>query len=41
MVFKLMESTSKSWRSLNGSTRLRAVISGARFADGIEVKDAA
>jgi transposase-like protein len=41
MVFKLMESASKSWRSLNGSARLRAVISGARFVDGIEVKDAA
>ena len=41
MVFKLMESASKSWRSLNGSARLQAVISGAKFADGIEVKDAA
>ena len=41
MVFKLMESASKSWRSLNGSARLQAVISGAKFVDGIEVKDAA
>jgi putative transposase len=41
MVFKLMESASRSWRSLNGSARLRAVISGAKFVDGIEVKDAA
>jgi putative transposase len=41
MVFKLMESASKSWRSLNGSPRLLAVISGAKFVDGIEVKDAA
>ena len=41
MVFKLMESASKSWRSLNGSPRLQAVISGAKFVDGIEVKDAA
>ena len=41
MVFKLMESASKSWRSLNGSARLRAVVSGAKFVDGIEVKDAA
>jgi putative transposase len=40
-VFKLRESASKSWRSLNGSARLRAVISGAKFVDGIEVKDAA
>jgi transposase-like protein len=41
MVFKLMESASRSWRSLNGSPRLQAVISGAKFVDGIEVKDAA
>jgi putative transposase len=41
MVFELMESASRSWRSLNGSPRLRAVISGAKFVDGIEVKDAA
>ncbi len=41
MVFKLMESASKRWRSLNGSERLQAVLSGAKFVDGIEVKDAA
>jgi putative transposase len=41
MVFKLMASASKSWRSLNGAARLQAVISGAKFVDGIEVKDAA
>ena len=41
MVFKLMESASRTWRALNGSPRLQAVISGARFADGIEVRDAA
>jgi transposase-like protein len=41
MVFKLMESASKGWRSLNGSPRLQAVVSGAKFVDGIEVKDAA
>jgi transposase-like protein len=41
MVFKLMESASKSWRSLNGSARLQAVVSGARFVDGIEVNGAA
>jgi putative transposase len=41
MVFKLMESASKRWRSLNGSARLKAVIAGAKFVDGIEVKDAA
>ena len=41
MVFKLMESASGRWRSLNGSERLQAVLSGAKFVDGIEVKDAA
>ena len=41
MVFKLMETASKNWRSLNGSARLQAVVSGAKFVDGIEVKDAA
>jgi putative transposase len=41
MVFKLMESASRGWRSLNGSPRLRAVISGTKFVDGIEVKAAA
>jgi putative transposase len=41
MVFKLMESASRKWRSLNGSPRLQAVIAGARFVDGIEVRDAA
>lgn len=41
MVFKLMESASRGWRSLNGSARLQAVISGSKFVDGIEVKAAA
>jgi putative transposase len=41
MVFKLMESASRNWRALNGSPRIQAVISGAKFVDGIEVKDAA
>jgi len=41
MVFKLMESASRNWRALNGSPRLQAVISGARFVDGIEVRGAA
>jgi len=41
MVFKLMESASRSERSLNGSVRLLAVVSGVKFVDGIEVKDAA
>ena len=41
MTFKLMEVASKNWRTLNGSARLPAVTSGAKFVDGIEVKDAA
>jgi putative transposase len=41
MVFKLMESASKNWRLLNGSSHLKAVISGTKFVDGIEVNDAA
>ena len=41
MVFKLMESASKKWRLLNGSGRLKDVIRGVKFVDGIEVKDAA
>jgi transposase-like protein len=41
MVFKLMEAASRTWRALNGSVRLRDVISGAKFVDGVVVKDAA
>ncbi|MFO0893318.1 MAG: IS256 family transposase [Isosphaeraceae bacterium] len=41
MVFKLMEAASKNWRLLNGSGRLKDVIRGVKFVDGIEVKDAA
>jgi transposase-like protein len=36
MVFKLMESASKTWRALNGSTLVRDVIAGAVFADGVK-----
>ena len=36
MVFKLMESASKRWRALNGSTLLKDVIAGVEFADGIK-----
>ena len=41
MVFKLMESASKGWRSLNGSPLLVAVVKGTVFKDGIEEKPAA
>jgi putative transposase len=36
MVYKLMESASKSWRSLNGSPLLKEVIAGATFVDGVK-----
>jgi transposase-like protein len=41
MVFKLMETASRSWRLLNGSPRLGDVVRGVKFVDGIEAKDAA
>jgi putative transposase len=41
MVYKLMESASKSWRSLNGSPLLAEVIKGTVFIDGIREKPAA
>jgi putative transposase len=41
MVFKLMESASKGWRSLNGSPLLQEVVKGTVFKDGIKEKPAA
>ena len=41
MVFKLMESASKGWRSLNGSPLLAEVVKGVVFIDGIREKPAA
>jgi putative transposase len=41
MVFKLMESASKGWRSLNGSPLLAEVVKGVIFIDGIREKPAA
>ncbi|MHC5537409.1 hypothetical protein ACYOEI_04145 [Singulisphaera rosea] len=41
MVFKLMESTSKSRRSLNGSPLLQDVVKGTIFKDGVKEKTAA
>ncbi len=41
MVFKLMESASKGWRSLNGSPLLAEVVRGTKFTDGIREKPAA
>jgi len=36
MVFKLMQSASKRWRALNGSTLIPDVIAGVPFADGVK-----
>jgi len=41
MVFKLTESASKKWRTLNGSSLLPDVIQGALFIDGIKHTEAA
>jgi transposase-like protein len=41
MVYKLMESASRRWRALNGSTLLGDVIKGVVFVDGIRKEDAA
>jgi transposase-like protein len=41
MVFKLMESASKGWRSLNGSPLLAEVVKGVVFIDGTREKPAA
>jgi len=35
-VFKLMESASKHWRTLNGSTLLGDVIAGVVYVDGVK-----
>lgn len=36
MAFKLMESASKKWRSLNGLAIIAGVIAGAQFVDGVK-----
>ena len=41
MVYKLMESASKKWRALNGSTLLPEVVQGTVFVDGVKQKPAA
>ncbi len=41
MVFKLMQSAQKRWRSLNGSERIPDVIQGIPFVDGIKQPKAA
>ena len=41
MVWKLMESASRTWRALNGSTRIPEVIAGAVFVNGVNQTHAA
>jgi putative transposase len=41
MVYKLMESASRKWRALNGSTLLPEVVKGTVFVDGVRQKPAA
>jgi transposase-like protein len=41
MVFKLVCAAQKSWRKLNGYELIEKVIRGVRFADGMEVREAA
>jgi putative transposase len=41
MVYKLMESASKKWRTLNGSTLLPEIVKGTVFVDGVRQQPAA
>jgi putative transposase len=41
MVFKLMESASKTWRALNRSSRIQELIAGAKFVNGANQNHAA
>ena len=41
MVFKLMQSAQKRWRTFNGTETLPDVISGVQFIDGIKANQAA
>ena len=38
MVFKLCLSAEKRWRRLNGADQMKAVITGAKFQDGVRVE---
>ena len=38
MVFKLCLSAAKRWRRLNGADQMTAVITGAKFQDGVRVE---
>jgi hypothetical protein len=37
MVFKLLEAAQKSWRRLDGTKRLRKLVLGVTFNDGMKV----
>jgi hypothetical protein len=37
MLFKLVEAAQKSWRRPDGHNQLPKLITGVKFADGIEV----
>ncbi|CUU42517.1 Transposase [Blastochloris viridis] len=39
MVFKLVQTASKTWRCLKGQNQLPKLVEGVRFADGYEVTD--
>jgi len=39
MAYKLIEASSSRWKALYGRRLVRAVHEGARFVDGIQVKD--
>ena len=39
MVFKLVMAAAKNWRRLKGGNQLPKLIEGAKFTDGIEVKN--
>jgi hypothetical protein len=39
MVFRLCLSAEKRWRRLNGAEQMTAVITGAKFQDGVLVEE--
>jgi putative transposase len=41
MVFNLMESASKGWRTLNGALLLAEILQGVKFVDGVKVPEVA
>jgi hypothetical protein len=39
MVYKLGLEAQKAWRRLNGADKMVKVITGTRFADGVEITE--